>query len=94
MYAKRTVLGWALCLSIFCAPLAQAIEPDEVRNFEDVFLISAFAPDRNSIEIKWDIAAGYYLYNNKFLQFRVETPGRRPWVKQSFRGVKPVLMSC
>ena len=76
MHPKNILLAvWALCLCIFCAPPAQAIEPDEVRNFEDVFLISAFAPDRNSIEIKWDIAAGYYLYNNKFLQFSVQTPG-------------------
>ena len=76
MFAKRTVLAaWVLWLTIICCPLVHAIEPDEVRNFEDVFLISAFAPDRYSIEITWDIAAGYYLYNNKFLQFRVQTPG-------------------
>ncbi len=75
-YIKRTGLAaWAVYLSLFSCSIAQAIEPEDVRSFEDVFLISAAAPDRASVEVKWDIAPGYYLYNNKFLQFSVQTPG-------------------
>jgi thiol:disulfide interchange protein DsbD len=47
-----------------------AIEFDEVRNFEDVFVISASAPARERIEVRWAIEDGYYLYNNQFLRFR------------------------
>ena len=54
---------------------AQAIEFDEVRDFEDVFVISAEAPARDRVEVRWDIEDGYYLYNNKFLRFRSGTEG-------------------
>jgi len=55
--------------------LATALEFDEIREFGDVFKISAKANNRQQIEVSWDIAEGYYLYNNKFLKFRTETPG-------------------
>ena len=54
---------------------AGAIEFDEVRNFEDVFVISAQAPGRDRVEVRWDIEDGYYLYNNKFLTFDSATEG-------------------
>jgi thiol:disulfide interchange protein DsbD len=54
---------------------AQAIEFDEVRNFEDVFVISGTAPARDRVEISWKIADDYYLYNNKFLRFTSATDG-------------------
>ena len=52
-----------------------AIEFDEVRDFEEVFVISAQAPDRDRIEVSWDIEEDYYLYNNKFLQFTSASDG-------------------
>jgi thiol:disulfide interchange protein DsbD len=52
-----------------------AIEADEVRNFEDVFRISASAPDQKRIEVRWEIEPGYYLYNNRFLEFKTDTSG-------------------
>ncbi len=55
--------------------LATALDSDEVRDFGDVFAISAQANDRQHIEVSWDIADNYYLYNNKFLKFKTETPG-------------------
>lgn len=55
--------------------VAAAIEPDEVRRFEDVFVVSADAPDRSRIEVSWDIEPDYFLYNNRFLQFSVQTAG-------------------
>ena len=54
---------------------AQAIDFDEVRDFEDVFVLTAEAPARDRIEVRWAIEDGFYLYNNKFLQFRSATEG-------------------
>jgi thiol:disulfide interchange protein DsbD len=62
-------------LALLAVSAVQAIEFDEVRNFEDVFVISATAPTRDRLEIHWDIADDYYLYNNKFLRFQSETDG-------------------
>jgi len=52
-----------------------AVEFDEVRNFEDVFVISAQAPGRDRVEVSWKIEDEYYLYNNKFLRFTSATNG-------------------
>ena len=52
-----------------------AIEFDEVRDFEDVFVISAQAPSRDRVEVSWQIEDQYYLYNNKFLQFTSASDG-------------------
>jgi len=57
------------------AQSALAIEFDEVRNFEDVFVISASAPSRDMLEVRWEIEDDYYLYNNKFLKFVSGTDG-------------------
>ena len=79
MMTKKKIEGWfslllpALLLS--WSLLATAIEFDEIRDFGDVFEVSAQANDRQRIEVSWKIADGYYLYNNKFLKFRTETAG-------------------
>jgi len=65
---------------------AAAIESDEVRRFEDVFVVSADAPDRSRIEVNWDIEPEYFLYNNRFLQFSVETAGVETGKPQIPRG--------
>ena len=52
-----------------------AIEFEEVRNFEDVFVISGSAPGRDRVEVSWKIAEDYYLYNNKFLRFQSASDG-------------------
>ena len=62
-------------LALLAVSAVQAIEFNEVRNFEDVFVISATAPTRDRLEIHWDISDDYYLYNNKFLRFESETDG-------------------
>ena len=61
------LLGWSA--------LATAIEFDEIREYGEVFEISAQASDRDQIEVSWKIADGFYLYNNKFLKFKTETVG-------------------
>jgi thiol:disulfide interchange protein DsbD len=53
----------------------QAIGIDEVRDFEDVFVISGEAPGRDRVEVSWAIEDEYYLYNNKFLRFTSATDG-------------------
>ncbi len=54
---------------------AMAIAPEDVREYGEVFIISATAPDREHVELTWDIAPDYYLYNNRFLSFSAATPG-------------------
>jgi thiol:disulfide interchange protein DsbD len=54
---------------------AAAIEFDEVRDYGEVFAISAAAPTRDRIEVRWAIEDGYYLYNNQFLRFTPQTDG-------------------
>ena len=46
-----------------------------MREFDDVFRISANAPFADRIEVIWDIEPGYYLYNNRFLKFESSTEG-------------------
>jgi len=55
--------------------LASAIEFDEIKEFGEVFKVSAKASERQRIEVSWEIADGFYLYNNKFLKFKTETAG-------------------
>ena len=76
---NRIPKGWS---SLLLTPLlliwpllANALEFDEIREFGDVFAISAEASDRQQIRVNWEIADGFYLYNNKFLKFRTETAG-------------------
>ena len=78
--------GTTLLSGLLAWTVAAAIEPDEVRRFEDVFVVSAYAPDRVRIEVSWDIAPGYFLYNNRFLQFSVQTPGVETGAPQLPRG--------
>ncbi len=75
-----------MLLGLLAWTAAAAIESDEVRPFEEVYVISAIAPDRTQIEVSWDIAPGYFLYNNRFLQFSVQTPGVKMGAPQIPRG--------
>jgi len=73
---KLKIMIWiGVFLGLLTALPARAIEFDQVRNFEDVFVISASAPARDRLEVHWSIADGYYLYNNKFLKFTSATEG-------------------
>lgn len=73
---RRKATNWIIAVfGLLLAQAAAAIEFDEVRNFEDVFVISGSAPARNQVEIRWEIADGYYLYNNKFLRFKSASDG-------------------
>jgi len=69
LIALGLAAGW-----LMPRPVA-AIEFDEVRDFDEVFAISASAPSREAVEISWAIEKNYYLYNNRFLQFSPATDG-------------------
>lgn len=79
MMNKKNIKRWSkllvTALLLSGSALASAIEFDEIREFGEVFKISAQADDRERIEVTWQIADGFYLYNNKFLKFRTETAG-------------------
>lgn len=79
MMNTRNIKGWtSLLITTFVLlwpVLAKPIEFDEIRDFGDVFKISATADDRHEIKVSWQIADGFYLYNNKFLKFKTETAG-------------------
>lgn len=72
---NKMKIKWLISLLLLLPLPAAAVEFDEVRDFDDVFRISATARDRDRIEVSWDIAEDYYLYNNKFLVFKSDTPG-------------------
>ena len=61
--------------SLLLSTALPAVEFDEVRRFEDVFVISAQAPGRDRVEVSWKIEDEYYLYNNKFLRFTSASDG-------------------
>ena len=66
---------WLAGLLLLTPLLATALEFEDIRDFDDVFKISSLANGRDSIEVSWVIADNYYLYNNKFLSFKSDTPG-------------------
>ncbi len=74
---RSPILGFIALLlcGVTLSPASLAIEFDEVRNFDEVFVISATAPSRDRIEVSWAIEKNYYLYNNRFLRFGVDTEG-------------------
>ncbi|MDX2417937.1 MAG: protein-disulfide reductase DsbD [Xanthomonadales bacterium] len=79
MMKNRKNKGWSslllTALMMVWSSFATAIEFDEVKEFGEVFEVSAQANDRERIVVNWKIADGFYLYNNKFLKFKTETIG-------------------
>lgn len=67
-------MNWLSSLLLMLSLPAAALEFDELREFGDVFKISAKASSRERIEVSWEIAEDYYLYHNKFLKFKTDTP--------------------
>jgi len=71
---KKIQIKWLTGLLLVMPLLASALEFDEVKEFGEVFVISSTANGRDRIDVSWQIAEGYFLYNNKFLQFSTDTP--------------------
>jgi thiol:disulfide interchange protein DsbD len=73
---NRKNIKWLMAIAgLLLTPAVVAIDFDEVRDFEDVFVISGKAPSRDLLEVRWDIEENYYLYNNRFLRFISDTEG-------------------
>jgi len=72
---KNIQIKWLSSLLIVLPLIATALEFDEIRDFDDVFSISSKADTRDRIEVSWEIEDEYYLYNNKFLRIKTDTPG-------------------
>ena len=51
---KSVILSWLAWLAAMASPTVQAIEPGEVRDFADVFVISAEAPSRELVKVRHD----------------------------------------
>jgi len=72
---KNLMTKWLAAMVLIQPLLAFALQFDEIKDFGEVFNISAEASNRSQVTVQWDIADGYYLYNNKFLSFKTDTPG-------------------
>ena len=74
---KKKMFGWLVgcALLLTGAAQAQGLSPDQVRSYDEVFALSAQALSRDEIELRWEIADNYYLYNNRFLRIRSATEG-------------------
>ena len=75
MTGAMLVMALMAVSALLQPPPAAAIEFDEVRDFDEVFVVSATAPARDRIEVSWAIEDGYYLYNNQFLRFASASEG-------------------
>jgi thioredoxin:protein disulfide reductase len=66
----RRLLGWLAIAALMAAGPLPAAEPD-LLPIEQAFRLSAQVIDANTVEVRFDIADGYYLYREKFA-FRAE----------------------
>lgn len=55
---------------------AHALEQTELLSPEQAFQLTVTAPDAATVLAEWSIAAGYYLYRERF-RFTATTPGIR-----------------
>ena len=62
----RTLLACLLPLASLIAPAASAaITQDDLLPVDEAFVLTATAPARDRIEIRWKITDGYYLYRHR-----------------------------
>ena len=52
-------------LALLAAPATSAIDQDELLPVDTAFVLSAEAPTRDAIAVRWTIAEGYYLYRHR-----------------------------
>ncbi|MEO6066270.1 MAG: protein-disulfide reductase DsbD domain-containing protein, partial [Lysobacterales bacterium] len=62
MRLKACVLLW--CIAWAAGP-ARAIDEADLLPVEEAFALSVSAPTRDQLELKWEIAPGYYLYRHR-----------------------------
>ncbi|MBM3347503.1 MAG: protein-disulfide reductase DsbD [Betaproteobacteria bacterium] len=54
------------CALLLCAPVAHALEASDLLEPEQAFRFSARALDGSSVEVRYRIARGYYMYRERF----------------------------
>ncbi|MGH8698736.1 MAG: protein-disulfide reductase DsbD N-terminal domain-containing protein [Burkholderiales bacterium] len=60
-------LGGAACLALAAAAAsAQGVPPDELLEPEQAFRISAQPLDERNVQVRFEIAEGYYMYRDRF----------------------------
>ena len=64
----------ALLAALSFAPMAQAVDEADLLPIDEAFALTATATDRGRIELRWDIADGYYLYRHR-MGAEVLSPG-------------------
>ena len=55
----------ALCLLTLCAFPALALDEKDLLPVDQAFALQVQADTRDRIELRWDIAPGYYLYRHR-----------------------------
>jgi thiol:disulfide interchange protein DsbD len=73
------------CALLLCAPLAHALEASDLLEPEQAFRFSARALDGTSVEVRYRIAKGYYMYRERF-EFAAEPATVVPGAPQFPRG--------
>ncbi|PZQ23720.1 MAG: cytochrome C biogenesis protein, partial [Stenotrophomonas acidaminiphila] len=62
----RTLFACLLLLASLIAPAASAaITQDDLLPVDEAFVLTATAPTRDRIEVRWKITDGYYLYRHR-----------------------------
>ena len=74
MKKVKMKMRWLASFLLLVPLLATAVEFDEIKDFDEVFTVSAQALSRERIEVSWEIAHDYYLYHNKYLRVKTDTP--------------------
>lgn len=67
-FASARLHGTALLLAVaamFTTPAAKAIDQDDLLPVDEAFVLSAAAPSRDSVAVRFAIAEGYYLYRHR-----------------------------
>ncbi|KAF1687215.1 cytochrome C biogenesis protein [Pseudoxanthomonas broegbernensis] len=62
-FLLQALLGLLLACSI--APHARALDERDLLPVDQAFVLSASAPTRDRIELRWQIADGYYMYRHR-----------------------------
>jgi len=61
----KRAMGPFFALALLGAPAAQAIDPADLLPVDEAFALTAEAPARDTITLRWAIADGYYLYRHR-----------------------------
>lgn len=64
-WLDRTWMAWLAAALLVAAPQARAVDEADLLPVDEAFALSASAPQRDAIALRWRIAPGYYLYKHR-----------------------------